>query len=100
MAEMAIGDLKVCQYLEPHIGERLEAKIMRISRGGMEVHLKEFNVSGFLPMRAIGDRPKIEGPNLIVRAGRRSLSFSEGRPVQVKIRDVDFLKLQVLLELE
>ena len=100
MAEQAIGDLKVCQFLEPHIGERVAAKIRRLSRAGMEVHLEPFNVSGFLPMRAVGDRPVLKGPTLTVRAGRRNLSFTEGRPVNVLIKDVDFLRLQVLLELD
>ncbi len=61
--------------------------------------LKEFNVTGFLPMRSLGERPKLSGPTLTVRAGRRSLSFTEGYGIQVQVRDVDFLRLQVLLEL-
>jgi len=100
MAEYAIGDLKVCQFLEPHVGERLEAVIQRISPAGMEVLLTAFHVNGFLPMRAIGDRAKVQGATVTVRAGKRTLSFSEGRPVRVRIQDVDFLRLQVLLALE
>ena len=99
MAEAAVGDLKVCQYLEPHVGERVEATVHRLSPAGMEVLLGPFGVTGFLPTRALGDRAKLDGPTLTVRAGRRSLSFSEGRPVRVLIRDVDFLRLQVMLEL-
>jgi ribonuclease R len=99
MAEIAVKDLKVCQYMEPQIGKRLEAKVLRVSRAGMEVELKEFNVTGFLPMRSLGERPKLSGPTLTVRAGRRSLSFTEGYGIQVQVRDVDFLRLQVLLEL-
>ncbi|HED64534.1 MAG TPA: RNB domain-containing ribonuclease [Planctomycetes bacterium] len=100
MAEYAIGDLKVCQYLEPHTGKRFEATIRRISPAGIEVLLTDFNVTGFLPMRAIGERAKVQGPTVTVRRGRRNFSFSEGRPVRVKIRDVDFQRLEVRLELE
>lgn len=100
MTEMAVKDLKVCQYMEPHIGEKLQARVRRVSRGGMEVDLVDFNVTGFLPTRALGDRPKVEGATLTVRAGRRSLSFTEGHPVAVRVKDVDFLKLQVMLELD
>jgi ribonuclease R len=99
MAEYAIGDLKVCQYLEPHVGEKVEAVVTQVSPAGMAVRLSPFNVDGFLPARALGDRVKVKGSTLTVRAGRRSLSFSEGHPVRVRIRDVDFLRLQVLLEL-
>ena len=56
MAEQAIDDLKVCQYLEPHIGERSEARVQRVTRGGMQVFLTEFGVSGFLPMRSATSR--------------------------------------------
>ena len=99
MTEYAVKDLKTCQYMEPHIGEKLEAKVRRVSRGGIEVELTAFNVTGFLPMRALGDRPKVDGSTLTVRAGRRSLSFSEGHAIAVRVKDVDFLKLQVMLEL-
>jgi len=99
MAETAIGDLKVCQFMEPRIGQKLAATVRRVSRAGLEVHLDELNVGGFLPSVSIGDRPKVEGPTLTVRAGKRVLSFSEGYPIAVRVKDVDFLRLQVLLEL-
>jgi ribonuclease R len=98
MAEMAIGDLKICQLMEPHIGETLTAKVERVSRGGMEVLLTDFNVTGFVPARAIGDRPEVKGATLTVRQGRRNLSFTEGYPVKVTVKDVDFIKLQVMLD--
>ena len=99
MAEIAVKDLKTCQFMEPHIGEKLEAKVLRVSRGGMEVHLVAFNVTGFLPARAIGDRPKVEGSTLTVSSGKRVLSFTEGFPIAVTVKDVDFLRLQVMLQL-
>ncbi len=100
MCESAIGDLKVCQFMEPHIGERHEAQVQRVGRGGIEVKLTEFNVSGFLPMRSLGERPQLKGSTLSVRAGRRQLSFTEGYPIRIRIRDVDFIRLQVYLELD
>ncbi len=99
MTETAVKDLKVCQFLEPHIGSKTPAKVLRISRGGIEVELTDFNVNGFLPMRTLGERPVLKGPNLTVRAGRRSLSFSEGHPIAIVIQDVDFVRLQVILNL-
>jgi len=99
MAENGMADLKICQFLEPHIGEKLEAQVLRVSPYGLEVRLTAFNVNAFLPTRAIGERAKVLGPTLTVQAGKRSLSFSEGHPIRVKIQDVDFVKLQVLLQL-
>ncbi|MFT5287711.1 MAG: ribonuclease R [Planctomycetota bacterium] len=99
MVETAVGDLKICQFMEPHIEERIEAKVHRVSRAGIEVHLPELNVFGFLPSRSIGDRPEQKGPTLKIRAGRRSLSFTEGYPIGIIVKDVDFLRLQVILEL-
>jgi ribonuclease R len=99
MVERAVFDLKVCQFLEPHVGEKVEAKLLRVSPAGLEVLLAPFNVTGFLPARALGERVEVEGPTLLARAGRRVRSFSEGHPIAVRVKDVDFVRLQVLLEL-
>jgi len=99
LAERAVGDLKVCQYMEPHIGEKLDAKIIRVAKPGITVHLNDYNVSGFLPSRAIGDRAYVKGSTLEIQVGRRRLSFSEGGAITVKLDDVDFMKLQLLLTL-
>ena len=100
MCEQAMHDLKVCQYMEPHIGEKLEARVLRVSRPGMDVLLTEFNVRGFLPARSIGDRVKVDGPNITIGRGKRILSFSEGHAIAIRIKDVDFIRLQVMLELD
>ncbi|MFT7679632.1 MAG: ribonuclease R, partial [Planctomycetota bacterium] len=99
MAETAIGDLKVCQYMEPQIDKKLEARVVRVSRGGLEVRLDDFNVTGFLPVRSMGERPKVQGSTLTLRAGKRVLSFTEGYPITVLLKDVDFIRLQVLFVL-
>lgn len=99
MVETAVDDLKICQYLEPHIGEKLNASVLRVSPPGLEVKLLDFNVTGFLPSRAIGDKVEIKGATIQIKAAKRVFSFTEGHPIAVKIKDVDFLKLQVLLEL-
>jgi len=99
MTEIAVKDLKVCQYMAPHVGEKLAAKILRVSRGGMEVHLEDFNVTGFLPARAIGDRTHVKGSTITITSGKRTLSFTEGYSIAVVIEDVDFIRLQVLFGL-
>jgi ribonuclease R len=99
MAEQAIGDLKICQYMEPHIGEKLDARVVRVSPGGLEIHLTAFNVNGFLPAKTLGEKSEVKGPVLVIKAGKRSLSFTEGHPIAVKLKDVDFVRLQLMLEL-
>ncbi len=99
MVSVAVGDLKICQYMHPHIGEKLDARVERVSRYGLEVVLTAFNVNGFLPARSIGEKTEQKGPTLTIRAGRRNFSFTEGHPIGVRLKDVDFLKLQLMLEL-
>jgi ribonuclease R len=99
MTEHAIFDLKVCQLMHGHIGEKIDALVVRVSPVGMEVRLKPFNVGGFLPARALGERSEVKGPTLVIRSGRKSLSFTEGHPIAVRVKDVDFVRLQVMLEL-
>jgi ribonuclease R len=100
MAETAIFDLKVCQLMEPHIGAKMEAKILRVSRAGLEIILSDFRVRGFLPAKTLGDRSVQEGPTLRISRGRHQRSFTEGYAIAVKVKDVDFLRLQVMLELD
>jgi len=100
MAEKAVGDLKICQFVEPHIGEVHDAKVVRVALHGIEVRLPHFNITGFLPTREIGERPKLNGPTLQISSGRKLFSFTEGYAIRVKIKEVDFLKLQVFFELE
>tara|TARA_R110002072_G_scaffold273219_1_gene433659 strand:+ start:47988 stop:49802 length:1815 start_codon:yes stop_codon:yes gene_type:complete len=99
MAEKAVGDLKVCQFVEPHIGEVHDAKVVRVALHGIEVRLPRFNITGFLPTRSIGDRPKLNGSTLQISSGRKLFSFTEGYAIQVMVKEVDFLKLQVFFEL-
>jgi ribonuclease R len=99
MTENAIFDLKVCQFMHPHIGKKIDALVVRVSPAGMEVRLKAYNVGAFLPARAIGERSEVKGPTLVIKSGRKTLSFTEGHPVAVRIKDVDFIRLQVLLDL-
>ncbi|MBL8857023.1 MAG: RNB domain-containing ribonuclease [Planctomycetes bacterium] len=99
MTEHAMFDLKVCQFMEPKIGEKLRAQVVRVSPPGIEIKLLDLNITGFLPSRSIGDRVDIKGPTMQIRAGRKSLSFTEGHPIAVRVKDVDFVRLQVMLEL-
>lgn len=99
MAEHAVFDLKVCQFMHGHIGEKIDALVVRVSPVGMEVRLRPYNVGGFLPARALGERSEVKGPTLVIKSGRKSLSFTEGHPIAVRVKDVDFIRLQVMLEL-
>ena len=100
MAEIAVKDLKVCQFMEPRIDDVFDAKVQRVSRGGLEVEIGELNVTGFIPARSIGDRPKVDGATLKVSVGKRILSFTEGYAIEIRVKDVDFLRLQVMFELK
>ena len=59
----------------------------------------DFNITGFLPARAIGDKVEVKGPTIVIKIGKRALSFTEGHPIAVRVKDVDFVRLQVMLEL-
>ncbi|MEZ5974826.1 MAG: hypothetical protein R3E96_08275 [Planctomycetota bacterium] len=97
MAEVAVGDLKTRQFMEPHIGARLMARSCAKPRWryrGLTCPISTSTAS----CPAHRNRTKLKGPTLTVQANG-SLSFTEGFPIAVRITDVDFLKLQVLMEL-
>jgi exoribonuclease R len=85
--------------MHPHVGEKLKARVLRVSPPGLEIELVDFNVTGFLPARAIGERAEVKGPTITIKKGRELRSFTEGHPVSVRLKDVDFLKLQLMLAL-
>jgi ribonuclease R len=99
MVEQAVADLKVCQFMHPHVGEKLAARVLRVSPAGLELDLYDFNVNGFLPARSIGDKVEVKGPTILIRSGRQRRSFTEGHPIAVRLKDVDFVRLQLMLEL-
>lgn len=99
MVEVAIDDLKICQLMEPRTGEILKARISRVSRAGLEVQLNDEYVTGFLPSSTLGGQARAEGPVLKVRAGRGTLVFREGDAIEVKVEDVDFVRLRVIFAL-
>ena len=79
--------------------EKLAARVQRVSPAGLELALPDYNVTGFLPARAIGEKATVKGPTIVIRAGKKSLSFTEGHPIAVRLKDVDFIRLQLLFEL-
>ncbi|MEZ6196831.1 MAG: RNB domain-containing ribonuclease [Planctomycetota bacterium] len=100
MAEVAIGDLKVCQYMEPRIGEAAKVVIQRVSRGGFEIKYPDELVTGFVPARSIGERVEHDGVTLKISARRGFVKiFREGDVVEVVLKDVDFVRLRLLFEL-
>ncbi len=99
MVEIAIGDLKICQYMERFVGEKIRATIQRVSHYGMEIFLREHWVTGFLPARLFDGRKKVEGPKLTITSRRGSKVFNEGEVISIVVDSVDFVRLEVLLKL-
>jgi exoribonuclease R len=80
-------------------GQVLKAIIQRVSMAGLEVFMKEHYVTGFIPARTLDGRKKVEGPRLSVQSRRGSRVFDEGSGVEIRVADIDFVRLQVILEL-
>ena len=100
MVEIAIEDLKLCQFMEERIDEEGLAKVTRVSRFGIEIELQDEYVTGFVPSSTIGRVLSCDGPQLVIRARQGgSRSFREGDTVAVKVKDVDFVRLRVIFEL-
>ena len=98
MVESAVDDLKVCQYMDRFQGEVLLATIQRVAPYGLEIYLKEHHVTGFIPSRTLEGRVKVDGPRMMVQSRKGSRVFDEGSKVKIRVADVDFVRLQVILE--
>ncbi|MCB9833881.1 MAG: VacB/RNase II family 3'-5' exoribonuclease [Planctomycetes bacterium] len=99
MVEIAVADLKVCQFMDPRIGEVFEAKVGRVSPYGFDLDLVGLCVTGYLPAKAIGRVLRTEGPSITIRARSGTKVFKEGDTVEVTVKDVDFRRLKILFEL-
>ena len=81
MVEVAVHDLKVCQYMHPHVGEKLDARVLRVSRAGMEVQLGGLQRDR-VPARALasGTRAEVKGPTLLDQARPAGALLHRGPP--------------------
>jgi ribonuclease R len=95
-AERAIEDLLVCEMLQPQIGKRLRARILRVSRYGLELRLDANGADIHIPIRELGRIHSLEGPTLRTLRGNALRSFVEGQRLDVTVQAVDFRRLQVL----
>ena len=99
LVEVAIGDLKVCQYMHRRVGEEFTAMIERVSPWGLDLMLAEHHVHLFLPARSLDGRKQVDGPRMRVSSRHGNRTFDEGERIRVRIQGVDFVRLQVLVEL-
>jgi len=99
MTESAVDDLKTCQYMDRFRGETLMAVVNRVSPAGIEVFMAEHYTSGFIPGRSMPGRKKVEGPRMTVQSRHGTRVFDEGAKIEIAIKDVDFVRLQVILEI-
>lgn len=99
MVENAVDDLKVCQYMDRYREQVLKAVLQRVSHAGLEVFLKEHYVTGFIPARLLPGRKKVDGPRMTVQSRHGTRVFEEGSTVQIRVTDIDFSRLQVLLDI-
>ncbi|MAB88763.1 MAG: hypothetical protein CMJ90_04805 [Planctomycetes bacterium] len=98
MVEDAVDDLKICQYMDRYREQVLKAVLKRVSPAGLEVFLEEHYVTGFIPARLLPGRRKVEGPRMTVQSRQGSRVFEEGSTIQIRVTDIDFVRLQVLLD--
>ncbi|MAG59060.1 MAG: hypothetical protein CMJ83_22460 [Planctomycetes bacterium] len=98
MVENALDDLKICQYMDRFRGDVIKAVIQRVSPAGIEIYLREHHVTGFIPARTLDGRKKVEGSRLTVSSRKGSRVFDEGSAIEIRVQDIDFVRLQVILE--
>ena len=96
MVEIAIDDLKICQYMDARIDQVFMATVGRISRAGFDVEITAECVKGYLPARSIGKVVQQDGPMICIRGRTGTKTFREGDQVQIRVENVDFKRLKVM----
>lgn len=87
-AERASDDIKVCEYMKDHIGERYEGMITSIIPAGLFVMLPN-TVEGFVPFRSMKDHYLFDERAFRAVGARSGVKLTIGLPVKIIVETVD-----------
>ncbi len=87
-AERASDDIKVCEYMKDHIGERYDGMITSIIPAGLFVMLPN-TVEGFVPFRSMKDHYLFDERSFRAVGARSGVKLTIGLPVRIVVETVD-----------
>lgn len=99
MLERAVDDLESAKYMENKVGMEYDGVITGVASFGFFVELDN-TIEGMIPLRNMEDDfYKYEPDTMMLTGENTGRTFKLGRPVHIKVRDVNVPKRQVTFDL-
>lgn len=100
-AERQIQAIKKARFMKKALGETFEGIISSVTKFGVFVLLRQFNVDGLIRLDDLGsEKFEFDEENLTLTAKRSGLSYKMGDPVTVVVSMVDIEQGQINFVLE
>ena len=89
-AERQITSIKKARFMSQHVGEEFDGVISSVTKFGIFVMLRQFDVDGLVRMEELGgDRFEYDEENLRLVGRKSGMAFEIGDPVKIQVAKVD-----------
>jgi ribonuclease R len=95
-AERQIRAIKKARFMKAHLGEELDGLISSVTKFGVFVLLRQFDVDGLVRVEELGDDRFIFDEDNLALVGKRSgLTYEIGEPLRVQVVRADIEEGQI-----
>jgi ribonuclease R len=98
-SERQLVSIKKARFIEKQVGKELEGMVSSVTKFGIFVLLREFEVDGLIRMEKLGHGYEFDEDTLSLRSRRSGHSYSIGDPLLVRVESVDIDAGQINFEL-
>ncbi len=99
-AERQIKDIKRARFIKKHIGEEMEGMICSLTRFGLFVKLRLYDVEGLIPINSLPGRWEFEEALLELVSPVSGKRFKMGEQVSIQVAGADIETGQIDFELK
>lgn len=100
-AERQIKAIKKARFMYEHLGSTFEGVISSVTKFGVFVLLREFDVDGLVKLDDLSNEPmEFDEENLLLRGKKTGLTFKIGDPLKVTVANVNREEGQIDFVLE
>jgi ribonuclease R len=89
-AERQIRAIKKARFMSQHVGEEFEGIVSSVTKFGLFVLLRQFDVDGLLRLEELGgDRFEFDEEKLRLVGRKSGMSFEIGEPIRIQVAKAD-----------
>lgn len=89
-AERQIRSIKKARFMQTHVGEEFDGVISSVTKFGLFVLLRQFDVDGLIRLEELGgDRFEFDEENLRLVGRKSGMAFEIGEPLRIQVAKAD-----------